>query len=279
MALPDFSKPFEIETDASDKGIGVVLQQNGHPIAYISKALGPRNQMLSAYEKECLAILLAVDHWRSYLIQGEFVLRTDQKALTYLDDQRLTTPWQQKALTKLVGLQYKLCYKKGIENRAAGALSRIQPQDNLEVIAISVTQPVWLEELRLAYYKFPEIAKILASLTLQNPLGDYTLKDRIIRFKGKILVPPDHQMQARTISALHASPVGGHSGFHVTYHRVKALFWWIQLRQSVQEMVAGCQVCQQAKAERVKYPGLLQPLPVPNFAWQVVTMDFIEGLP
>lgn len=60
LALPDFSQPFIIETDASDYGIGAVLQQNGHPIAYVSKALGPRTQGLSTYEKESLAILLAI---------------------------------------------------------------------------------------------------------------------------------------------------------------------------------------------------------------------------
>lgn len=109
LALPDFTKQFVIETDASDKGIGAVLQQEGHPISYISRALGPKNQMLSTYKKECLAILLAVDYWRPYLLKGEFVIKTDQKSLTHLGDQRLSTPWQKKALTKLMGMQYELC--------------------------------------------------------------------------------------------------------------------------------------------------------------------------
>ena len=64
LAMPDFQKPFVIETDASDKGIGAVLHLENHPIAYVSRALGPKNQGLSTYEKECLSILLAVDHWR-----------------------------------------------------------------------------------------------------------------------------------------------------------------------------------------------------------------------
>jgi len=56
-----------VETDAIDQGIGAVLMQNNHPIAYLSKPLGPKNLGLSVYEKECLAILLAIDKWRSYL--------------------------------------------------------------------------------------------------------------------------------------------------------------------------------------------------------------------
>ena len=60
LALPDFSKVFVIETDACDVGIGTVLMQDSHPLAYVSRALGPKNQTLSVYEKEYLAILLAI---------------------------------------------------------------------------------------------------------------------------------------------------------------------------------------------------------------------------
>jgi hypothetical protein len=70
-----------------------------------------------------MAILLAVDHWRAYLQQAKFIIKTDQKSLTHLDDQRLTTPWQHKALTKLTGLSFKLVYKQGKENIAVDALS------------------------------------------------------------------------------------------------------------------------------------------------------------
>lgn len=253
--------------------------QDGHPIAYISRALGPKNQALSTYEKECLAILLAIDQWRSYLQHTEFLIKTDQQSLVHLDDQRLSTPWQHKALTKLMGLTYKILYNKGVENKAADALSRIQPQNKLEILAVSTAQPVWLEAISQAYVKFPETAKLLASLAVTNPNGEYVLQDGIIKHKGKILVPPDTTMQLAIIATLHSTAVGGHSGGFVTYQRVKQLFTWTKMRTMVKNFVAKCQICQQAKTERVKYPGLLQPLPVPKFAWQVVTMDFIEGLP
>ena len=106
LALPDFSKPFSTETDASGTGIGAVLTQDGHPLAFLSKSLSLRSQGLSTYEKEYLAILMALDHWRSYLQHVEFRIITDQKSLVQLSEQRLHNPWQQKVFTKLIGLQY-----------------------------------------------------------------------------------------------------------------------------------------------------------------------------
>ena len=73
--------------------------------------------------------------------------------------------------------------------------------------------------------------------------------------------------------------MGGHSGIPVTYQRIKRLFAWAGLKTSVQQFIHSCATCQQAKPDRSKYPGLLQPLEVPTMAWQSVSMDFIEGLP
>lgn len=70
--------------------------------------------------------------------------------------------------------------------------------------------------------------------------------------------------------------MGGHSGNLATYHRVKQLFAWPGLRQSVHNFVQACDVCQRVKSEHIKLPGLLQPLEVPDHAWQVISMDFIE---
>jgi hypothetical protein len=91
LRLPDFGKTFVIDTDACDTGVGAVLQQEGHPIAYMSKPLSPKNRGLSTYEKECLAILMAIEQWRAYLQHQEFLIRTDQKSLVHLGEQRLTT--------------------------------------------------------------------------------------------------------------------------------------------------------------------------------------------
>ena len=76
LALPDFHKTFTVETDACNTGIGSVLTQAGHPIAYYSKALGVNSQKVSIYEKEFLAIIMAINRWRSYLSRAPFVIKT-----------------------------------------------------------------------------------------------------------------------------------------------------------------------------------------------------------
>jgi hypothetical protein len=93
LSLPDFNTTFFIETDASAVGVGAILMQKGHPLAFLSKALGPKSRGLSTYEKEYLAVILAVQQWRYYLQHTEFIILTDHKSLTQLNEQRLHTPW------------------------------------------------------------------------------------------------------------------------------------------------------------------------------------------
>ncbi|GKE06788.1 transposon ty3-I gag-pol polyprotein, partial [Tanacetum coccineum] len=101
LALPNFGEEFVIETDASGVGIGVVLQQQGHPIAYLSKTLATKHQSLSAYEKEMLVVVMVLQKWRGYLLDRYFKIKTDHFSLKYMLDQRITTPFQSKWLPKL----------------------------------------------------------------------------------------------------------------------------------------------------------------------------------
>jgi hypothetical protein len=84
------------------------------------------------------------------LYYSEFHIYTDQKTLVHLNEQRLNTIWQQKVFTKLLGLNYKIIYKKKVENAAADALSR-KPTSSGNCMALSFCQPLWLDQLVSSY--------------------------------------------------------------------------------------------------------------------------------
>ena len=85
----DFVRPFILQTDALERGVGAVLSQKDetgeeHPIAYFSKKLLPREEHYSTVEKECLAIKLAIQAFRVYLLGRKFTIQTDHRSLEWL---------------------------------------------------------------------------------------------------------------------------------------------------------------------------------------------------
>lgn len=278
LALPNFDASFVVETDASDIGIGVVLMQRDQPVAFLSKALGPTHQKISIYEKEFLALIMAVEKWRPYLQRQEFIIKTDHKSLSYLNEQNLHSELQRKAMTRLMGLQFKVVYRQGKENLAADALSRLGHL--FIILAVSSVQPVWVQEILNSYSTNPTAQNLLARLAVCSPdEKGFSLDQGLIKYQNKIWVAQNSALQTKLITAFHSSAIGGHSGVKPTYHRLKQMFYWKGLKRDVESFVQQCQVCQQAKHELIHSPGLLQPLPIPNGAWQDLSMDFIEGLP
>lgn len=162
------------------------MMQSGHPLDYVSKPLGVKNQGLSTYEKEYLAILVAVEQWRTYLQLAEFIIYTDQKALIHLNDQRLHTSWQQNVFTKLLGLQYRIVYKQGSDNSAADALSR-RTHSQPECMAISTITPAWCEDIIKGYQRDPQAIILLAKLSA-NPASvpNFSLEQGLLKHKGRI---------------------------------------------------------------------------------------------
>jgi hypothetical protein len=86
--------------------------QKGQPIEFLSKAVGEKHKALSIYEKEFLALIMAVERWRHYLQWKEFIIQIDHKSLAYLNEQNVHSEMQRKAMTRLIGLQFKIIYKK-----------------------------------------------------------------------------------------------------------------------------------------------------------------------
>jgi hypothetical protein len=123
LVLPNFTKTFLLECFALGKGIGVVLMQEGRPLAFTSKQLSEINMGKSIYEKEMLAILHVMDLWHPYLLGQRFQINTDHQSLKYFMEQCISSLEQQKWVTKLFGYDYEIIYKKGKDNVVVDALS------------------------------------------------------------------------------------------------------------------------------------------------------------
>lgn len=131
LNLPDFSKVFVMEFDASGTGIGVVLTHEGHPNTFYSKKLIARLMIASAYVRELYAVTKTVKKWRHYLLGRRFIIKTDNRSLKKLMHQVIQTHEQQFYLTKLMGFQYDIQYRTGSSNKLAHAQSRVEELNTL----------------------------------------------------------------------------------------------------------------------------------------------------
>lgn len=182
-------------------------------------------------------------------------------------------------MLKLLGLDYKIQYKKEKENKASDALSR-RGHEERSSRAISVAVPEWITDVLTSYQGDEECQKLIAQLTLQPTRSSaYAYDQGLLRYKGKLYIGKEGDLRRKLLDQMHNSALRGHSGQQATYKRVKKVFYWPGLKREVEEMVKNCTICIQNKADNHSYAGLLQPLPVPYSIWQEIGMDFIEGLP
>jgi hypothetical protein len=177
LTLPQFNQPFTLETDASGTGVGAVLSQGGHLIAFFSKKMVPRMQKQSAYTRELFAITEAIAKLRHYLLGHKFTIKTDQKSLGSLLDQSLQTPEEQAWLHKFIGYDFNIEYKPDKENVAADALSRAL------LVAWYEPKLQFLDELRAATRNDAD----LQAMSSQDQRC--VNHDGLIFFNGRIMVP------------------------------------------------------------------------------------------
>ncbi|KAL8147535.1 hypothetical protein AgCh_005022 [Apium graveolens] len=247
LALPNFNKPFTIETDDSAQGMGVVLLQEGHPIAFLNKAFSPKNALLSAYERELLAVVFTVTKWQHYLIGLPFIIKTDQESLKYVLEHKISTPFQQKWLSKLAGFDYSVEYKSGKENIVADALSRTHGLQLLSMAVSSVDSQL-MEELKSHWENDTQLSKLISELN-RDPTSHphYKWDKGILLRKGKPVVGSDTTIQNMILNWMHNSSQGGHSGIYATLKRAQNLFFWHRMKDTVIDFIKRCSVCQKYK--------------------------------
>lgn len=276
LSLPDFSETFIVECDASGNGVGAVLLQQ-RPIAFFSQALQGKNLLLSTYEREILALVLAVQKWRPYLLGRKFIVRTDHQSLKHLWTQKIATTAQQRWLYKLMGYDFHVEYKKGGENVVADALSRRDETEQKAGLLMALTQmlPHWLDAIKEEVATNSTLQALLARIQQGEAVGPWREIEGIILFKDRIYLPSESKLTSTIINEFHGST---HEGYVKTFQRIKADFYWPEMRKQIKSFIRNCDICQRHKVEHLAPAGLLQPLPIPSQIWDDISMDFIEGL-
>lgn len=110
-------------------------------------------------------------------------------------------------------------------------------------------------------------------------MDSYSYVEGLLRRKNKIVVGNQSEMKNKILWWHHSTPEGGHSGRDLTLKRLQQLVYRKGMTKDVRQFVKNCQICQSNKNDLAAYPGLLQPLPIPEEVWSDVSMDFITGLP
>uniref|UniRef100_A0A2N9I0N6 Reverse transcriptase n=1 Tax=Fagus sylvatica TaxID=28930 RepID=A0A2N9I0N6_FAGSY len=271
LALPDFSKTFEIECDVSGIGIGAVLMQEKRPIAYFNEKLNGAALNYPTYDKELYALVRALETWQHYLWPKEFVIHTDHESLKHLKGQGKLNRRHAQWMEFIETFPYVIKYKQGKENIVADALSR-----RYALISTLNAKLLGFEYVKELYVNDDDFASVFAACE-KATFGKFYRLDGYL-FRENRLCVPNSSMRELLVREAHGGGLMGHFGVRKTLDVLHEHFFWPKMKRDVERVCSRCVTCRQAKS-RVLPHGLYTPLPVPSAPWVDISMDFVLGLP
>ena len=109
--------------------------------------------------------------------------------------------------------------------------------------------------------------------------SDFAIRDDgSLVIGSRLCVPATEELKRQILEEAHSFVYAMHPGSTKMYRTLKKYYWWSGMKREVAEYVSKCFICQQVKAERQKPSGLLQPLPIPEWKWEFIIMDFVFKL-
>jgi hypothetical protein len=225
LQMPDFDKPFTVDTDASGSGFDAVLHQGVGPLAFFSRPFAACHLKLAAYERELIGVVQAVRHWRPYLWGRHFVIRTDHFSLKYLLDQRLSTVPQHQWVSKLFGFDFDVEYRPGRLNMVADALSRKDAEAALgATVAAALSGPsfAFLDEIHRGGAAALDAALLQERLRAGELPAPWHEDAGLLLYGTCVFVLDFSDLRHQALQLAHGV---GHEGTQKTLHRLRAEFY------------------------------------------------------
>jgi len=311
----DHSREVIIETNASEYVSAGVLSRRDdeyvlHPVAFFSKKHSPAECNYDIYDKELMAIVMALEEWRPECEGAEHTLQliTDHKNLEYFMSKKLLNRRQARWAQFLSRFDYEIVSRPGKSNGKADALTRrpgdlpevgderlktmeqvvLKPENLPEQLRILANNPrkecSVQEQLEEASKQGGLTGRILDAVRQGTSMRDITVEECSeeggqLYYRGRRYVPEDPELQLRLVQEHHDTPLAGHPGRSKTFDLLSRQYYWKTMRRQVDQYVRNCTECQRSRTSRHASFRVLRPLPVPEKPWEDISMDFVTGLP
>jgi transposase InsO family protein len=289
LACPDFGKPFVLQTDAADTGLGVALTQyvdgGDHVIAYASRSLTKPEQAYSTTEKECLAVVWGIEKMRPYLEGYRFTVLTDHQSLKWLQPIKDPTGRLARWAISLQQHDFDIRYRKGVLNRVADTLSR-QPaatEDETTPEDLFALEDApgcnWYNRMRQEVEKDPTAHPdyCIRNERLHRHFWDMSdSTEPELSGPWKLCVPKP--ARAAVLRECHDNPTAGHLGIAKTTARLALWYYWPGMFREAAQYVRNCPSCQRYKTPQQQPPGKMYPTPNRQ-PWETVSTDLVGPLP
>ena len=171
---------------------------------------------------------------------------------------------QRRWVEFLQEFSFEIKFRPGKENQAADALSRRVVA--LAISLVSSTIPEEVKQFILDDEFFGPLIQELQKQGSRKHLDDYTFKEGLLFFKKRLCIP--YSLRAQILKEAHESPLAAHPGYHKMFASLKENFFWPKMKKDTLEFTKQCLVCQKVKVKRIKIPGKLHPLDIPQMKWE-----------
>ncbi|KAJ9546526.1 hypothetical protein OSB04_019069 [Centaurea solstitialis] len=287
LTLPNGTDGFVVYCDASKLGLGCVLMQDGKVIAYASRKLKVHELNYPTHDMELAAVVFALKIWRHYLYGVKCQIYTDHKSLQYLLNQKELNMRQRRWIELLSDYDCEILYHPGKGNVVADALSRkggkVKPGIVDSQIGIVSYRISIVPDLKSEIKEWQEKASKEENLKSERMVGFLdtlvTNTEGLKCFGNRIWIPKLGDLRKKILIEAHKSKYSVHPGTNKMYHGLRQSYWWPGMKKDIAYFVERCVTCLQVKIEHQRPYGKLQQLPIPEWTWEHVTMDFVTKLP